>query len=90
MIAAAATCFIAGALLGIRFKVAILVPAIFVLGAAILPFGILTGQRVAAIMSMEFVVLAALQLGYLSAAFIVPRSVRKAYRSHGLTAHHSR
>ena len=90
MIAAAAICFIAGALLGMRFKVAILVPAVFAVGAAILPFGILTGQTVSSIMSMEFVTLAALQFGYLSATLMAARSVRKTYEPHGATAHHSR
>ena len=77
MIAAAVVCFIAGALLGMRFKVAVLVPAIFVTGAAMLPFGILTGQAVSSIMSTEFATLAALQFGYLLAAIIASRSVAK-------------
>jgi fumarate reductase subunit D len=89
MIIAAFVCFIAGTLLGMRFKVAILLPVMFVVAAAILPFGILTGQKVSFIITLELMMLTALQLGYLSTALIVARSTRKHY-AHSVTAHHSR
>jgi archaellum biogenesis protein FlaJ (TadC family) len=90
MIIAAFVCFIAGTLLGMRFKVAILLPVMFAVAAAILPFGILTGQKFAFIISLELVMLTALQLGYLSTALIVARAARKNYAPHGATPHHSR
>jgi archaellum biogenesis protein FlaJ (TadC family) len=90
MIIAAFVCFIAGALLGMRFKVVILLPVMFVVAAAILPFGILTGQKFSFIISLELVMLTALQLGYLSTALIVARATRKNYAPHGVTPHHSR
>ena len=90
MIIAALVCFIAGTLLGMRFKVAILLPVMFVIAAAILPFGILTGQKFWFIISLEFVTLAALQLGYLWTALIAARALRKHYAPHGVTPHHSR
>jgi fumarate reductase subunit D len=89
MIVAALVCFIAGTLLGMRFKVAILMPVMFVVAAAILPFGILTGQKVSFIIALEFATVTALQLGYLSTALIAARTARKHY-AHGVTAHHSR
>jgi len=90
MIVAALVCFIAGTLLGMRFKVAILLPVTFVIAAAILPFGILTGQKFLFIIALELVTLIALQLGYLSTALIAARAARKNYAPHGVTAHHSR
>jgi fumarate reductase subunit D len=74
MIVAALVCFIAGTLLGMRFKVAILLPVMFVIAAAILPFGILTGQKFSFIISLELVTLTALQLGYLSTALLGARA----------------
>lgn len=90
MIIAASACFIAGALLGRRFKVAILLPVMFVIAAAILPLGILTGQTFWFIISLELITLTALQLGYLSTALIAARSARKNYAPQGMTAHRSR
>ena len=90
MIIAAFVCFIAGTLLGMRFKVAILLPVMFVVAAAILPFGILTGQKVSFIISLELITLTALQLGYLSTAVIAARAVRKNDAPQVVTAHHSR
>lgn len=90
MIIAAFVCFIAGTLLGMRFKVAILLPVMFVVAAAILPFGILSGQKVSFIISLELITLTALQLGYLSTALIIARSARNNYAPHRVTAHHSR
>ena len=90
MITAALVCFIVGTLLGMRFKVAILLPVMFVVAAAILPFGILTGQEFSHIILLEFTMLTALQLGYLSTALIAARAARKSYAPHGVTAHHSR
>ena len=90
MIIAAFVCFIAGTLLGMRFKVAILLPVMFVVAAAILPFGILTGQKFLFIISLELITLTALQLGYLSTALIAARSARKNYAPHGVTAHRPR
>ena len=62
MIIAALVCFIVGTLLGMRFKVAILLPVLFVVAAAILPFGILTGQKFSFMISLELVTLTALHL----------------------------
>jgi hypothetical protein len=90
MIIAALVCFIAGTVLGMRFRIAILLPVMFVIAAAILPFGILTGQKFSFIISLEFVAVTALQLGYLSAALVAARAARKKYAPHGVTAHHSR
>ncbi len=89
MFIAALFCFIAGTLLGMRFKVAILLPVMFVIAAAILPFGILTGQKVSFIISLELMTLTALQLGYLSTALIAAWATRKQYAPHGVTAHRS-
>ena len=90
MIIAALVCFIAGTLLGMRFKVAILLPVLFIMAAAILPYGILTGQKFSFIISLELVTLTALQFGYLSAALVGARAARKNYAPHGVTPHHSR
>jgi fumarate reductase subunit D len=90
MIIAALVCFIAGTLLGMRFKVAILLPVLFIMAAAILPYGILTGQKFSFIVSLELMTVTALQLGYLSAALFGARAARKNYAPHGVTPHHSR
>jgi len=90
MIIAAVLCFIAGTLLGMRFKIAILVPVMFVVAVATLPFGILTGQKASFMISLELMMLTALQLGYLSTLLIVARSARKNYAPRGVTAHHPR
>jgi fumarate reductase subunit D len=90
MIIAAFVCFVAGILLGMRFKVAILLPVMFVMASAILPFGILSGKKLSFIISLELVTLTTLQLGYLLTAVVVTRAERKKGPSHGVTAHHSR
>jgi fumarate reductase subunit D len=90
MIIAALVCFIAGTLLGMRFKVAILLPVLFIMAAAILPYGILNGQKFSFTISLELVTLTALQFGYLLAALVGARAARKNYAPHGVTPHHSR
>ena len=87
MIISTFVCFIAGTTLAMRFKVAILLPVMFVVSAAILPFGILTGQNVLFIISLELSTLTALQLGYLSTIVIAARAVRKNDTPQVVTAH---
>jgi hypothetical protein len=89
MITAAFTCFIAGTLLGARFRVAILLPALLVSAAAILFRGILSGQDASFIIASMIVALTTLQLGYLSTAIMTFRSARKSYLR-GMTVHDSR
>lgn len=85
MIAFALVCFITGMLLGTRFKVAGLLPAMFVLAALILSFGILSSQTVSFIVFSQFVAFVAIQIGYLSAVVLAARSARKLYSPHGVT-----
>jgi hypothetical protein len=85
MIAFAIVCFIAGMLLGMRFKVAGLLPAMFVVSALMLSFGILSGQAVSFIVFSQFVAFVTIQLGYLSAVVLAARSARKLCSPHGVT-----
>jgi H+/Cl- antiporter ClcA len=89
MITAAFACFAAGTLLGTRFRVAVLVPAMLVTMAAVLSFGILNGQEVSLIVASQLAALTALQLGYISSAIIATRSARKLYQRDAMTLRNS-
>jgi Flp pilus assembly protein TadG len=90
MIIAAVACFIAGMLLGTRFRVAILLPIMLVTVAAIFSFGLLSGQEASLMIAWQIMALTALQLGYLSAATMAARSARKLYQRDGMTVHVTR
>jgi hypothetical protein len=53
-----------GAALGLRFRIFVLAPAMLLVGAITVGFGIATGQGVASISLMVFGDLALLQVGY--------------------------
>jgi hypothetical protein len=53
-----------GAALGLRFKMLVLVPAMLLVGAVTVGFGIAIGQGAASILLMLFGDLALLQIGY--------------------------
>jgi membrane protein DedA with SNARE-associated domain len=60
----------AGVLLGLRFKVLVLIPATFLMVAAIAIAGIGNGQRVLTILLTIFGAAALLQLGYFAGCII--------------------
>ena len=90
MIEAAFTGFIAGTLMGMRFRVAILLPAMLVTVAAIVSFGVLSGQEASRTTARLIIVVSALQLGYLSTALIAARSTRKLSFGGPASVHDSR
>ena len=69
MIIACAFCFLIGATLGSRFKVAILMPAMLLIAFAMLSFGVLTDQSVSFMFVSQICALVATQLGFLSSLF---------------------
>ena len=85
MIIAAFACFIAGALLGTRFRVAILLPTMLVSMGVTLSIGVLGGQEFSQMIASQITTLTALQFGYLSSALIAARPVRKLYRPDAVT-----
>jgi hypothetical protein len=62
--------FLIGALLGLRFKVFVLIVPIIIGFAAILGVGIASGNSAGFIMFVAFLGLTALQMGYVSGAVI--------------------
>jgi hypothetical protein len=74
----ALACFFFGSWLGMRFKVAILVPALFATMIIVLGEGILGGQKASLVIFSEIAALGALQIGYLSAAALTVRAPRNA------------
>lgn len=90
MITVALTCFIAGTLLGTRYRVVILVPAMLVTAAAVLAYGISVGQQASFMIISQIVAFTTLQLGYLSAALMADRSARKLYQAGSVTVRGSR
>jgi hypothetical protein len=60
-------CLLVGGLLGMRFKVAILLPAMLVIAALILTFGIYRGQEAWSVALSQVLALISLQFGYLAA-----------------------
>jgi hypothetical protein len=81
MTIAAFACFTAGMLLGTWFRVAILLPAMLLTIAVTLSFGVLSGQSASGMIFCQILALTALQMGYLTAALLPPRSARKIYQS---------
>lgn len=81
MIAFTLAGFITGVLLGMRFKVASLLPVMFAIAVLILAFGVLSEQAVSFILFAELAAFAAVQLGYLSAA-LAARSATRLYSPH--------
>jgi hypothetical protein len=90
MIIVAFTGFIAGTLLGMRFRVAILFPATLVTVAAIVFFAMLSGLEGPGATASLITALTSLQVGYLLAALKAVWSARKLYPVGGLTVHDSR
>jgi hypothetical protein len=66
-------CFFLGSWLGMRFKVAILVPAIFAVIVATWCVGLLGGQPNSLVIGAQIVAAMAIQAGYLTAALIIAR-----------------
>jgi hypothetical protein len=61
---------IIGAVLGLRFKVSILVPVFLISSAAIFGTGIAHGEKPLSILLVAFLATTTLQMGYLAGAFI--------------------
>lgn len=59
-----------GAMLGLRFKVAILVPAIIIGSVVILAIGMSSGNNFWSVLLVMIVMITALQMGYLSGTVI--------------------
>jgi hypothetical protein len=73
--ALASICFLVGAVLGLRFKLLILVPAIGFLVVGVIANGIVIGES---LLRLALVVAAiAIQLGYVLGMFGSPRSARR-------------
>jgi hypothetical protein len=89
MIIVAFACLVTGALLGSRFRVAVLLPATVVAMAAIVSFGVLNGQKASLIVVSQVIALVALQSGYLSATVLATLLARKPYRPDSVTVRDS-
>jgi hypothetical protein len=83
-------CLIFGSLLGMRFRVAVLLPAGLAVGATLLSLGILNGQGASQIVASQILALAVLQSGYLLTGLVTNRSLRNLYQHYGLTLPNSR
>ena len=68
-------CFCLGSLLGMRFKVAVLVPAIFALIVAIWCVGLLGNQPNSLVIAAQVAAAVVIQVGYLTAALLNARTV---------------
>jgi hypothetical protein len=66
-------CFFFGSWLGMRFKVAVLVPAIFFVIVLIWLVGLFAGQEQSLVAAAQVAAVVAVQFGYLSAAWIAAR-----------------
>ena len=64
------TAALIGAILGLRFKVLILVPAFVISSVAIFGIGIAHGDNLSSILLTAFFAITALQMGYLAGALI--------------------
>jgi hypothetical protein len=87
MIAFALACFITGVLLGMRFKVASLLPVMFGIAALTLSFGISSHRAVSFIVLAQLIAFVTVQFGYLAAAALAALSARRLYSPHGVTIH---
>ena len=64
------TCFFLGAWLGMRFKVAVLFPAIFVVAALICCMHLPGGQFYSPMIVVQITAALAIQVGYLASAYL--------------------
>jgi len=79
-------CFFFGSWLGMRVKVAVLVPTTFVVIAIIWFVGQLAGQETSSVVLTQIGSVVALQVGYLSAAWFATRSAQSRLRANSLAA----
>jgi hypothetical protein len=63
-------CFMAGILLGLQFKVFILVPVSLLVAAVTIVGGIVSGQAIGLVALVTYGTLASLQIGYLAACIL--------------------
>ena len=63
--------FLVGAILGLRFKVSILIPVVLIGSVAIFGVGIAKGENFLSILIAAFLMTIALQIGYLAGAFML-------------------
>jgi|SRR5580693_5573330 hypothetical protein len=64
-------CMMAGALLGLRFKVFILVPASLLVAAVTIVGGIVSGHAIGLVALVTYGTIASLQIGYLAACMFL-------------------
>jgi hypothetical protein len=64
-------CMMAGALLGLRFKVFILVPASLLVAAVTIVGGIVSGHAIGLVVLVTYGTIASLQIGYLAACMLL-------------------
>lgn len=72
----AVACFFLGLWLGVRFKVAILVPAIFAMIVLIWCGGLIGGAENSVVIVAQIVSAIAIQAGYLAASLVAARFTR--------------
>jgi hypothetical protein len=87
IVAFAVTVFLIGAILGLRFRVVVLIAPVIVGFVAIVAVGIASGNGAGLILFVVFLGLTALQLGYVAGA-VIRCFATKSQRARGLGRNH--
>ena len=90
MITAALASLTVGAMLGARFKVAILLPVILLAMAGILFSGIVSEQKASSIVALQFIAFVCLQVSYFSSAVVASYLTQRPLHPGGMTVRDSR